>query len=202
VLFTRLPAERRRAGYPRFCKTSPCWPMAAISSVPPPLAMPKHRRRSRQGVTGNVAGNAREGGTRSPWPCSAAKSNWPANPLTALKVEQTAVYADDLGIVEPQKDVVRPRVIEVAPKPVGCADPAAQAQRSARRQSRDQSFPRQQSVRGYFLMPFLWAILFFGTQQARRRAPALLPSRLRRRSRGAHAFRPCRLNRIRRKFPP
>jgi pilus assembly protein CpaB len=45
------------------------------------------------------------------------------NPLDSAQVEQTAVYADDLGIVEPQKDVVRPRVIEVAPKPVAAPIP-------------------------------------------------------------------------------
>jgi pilus assembly protein CpaB len=43
------------------------------------------------------------------------------NPMDSEEVETTAVYADDLGIAEPVKNVPRPQVVEVpvpAPKPV------------------------------------------------------------------------------------
>jgi pilus assembly protein CpaB len=45
------------------------------------------------------------------------------NPMDNKEVEQTAVYADDLGIVEPEKNVVRPRVIEAEPRPVAAPIP-------------------------------------------------------------------------------
>ncbi len=45
------------------------------------------------------------------------------NPLDDKEEETTAVYADDLGIAEPERNV-RPQVIEVA-KPVAVAGPAA-----------------------------------------------------------------------------
>jgi pilus assembly protein CpaB len=45
------------------------------------------------------------------------------NPMDNKQVEQTAVYADDLGIAEPVKNVPRPQVVEVAAKPVIVAAP-------------------------------------------------------------------------------